>query len=213
MFLLMLAGPFVVLGQESTHLWTGLTIQKNLNKKWALTVNGQWRFTENVSLLGAYIGEAGLGYKINKRWKAELNYRYIGRRKYDKSEQAYYYRPYHRFYGDISYDRKTGPVKLEYRIRYQNQFKDDDGALENQKSYVRNRLEVSYPNKTRITPFVSGDVFYLVGGGFEEIRWKAGTDIKVNKHHSFTIGAFTTQEISTLSVSDLTIVAGYKLKF
>lgn len=205
--------PLAGFSQETTNLWAGLSVSKNLGRKFSVNVNGQWRFTEDMSTLGAYIGEVGLGYKLNKRWKAEVNYRYIGRRKYDKGEASYYYRPYHRFYGDVIYDRKVSVLKLEYRIRYQNQYKDDNGTVENDKSYIRNKLELGYPNKSRFTPYVSADLFYMIGHDFEEVRYKAGTEIKLNKKNSLNIGAFTTAELTETKTRDLTVVVGYKFKF
>lgn len=213
--LLIMTPGFILAQDRTTNLWAGLGVTKSLGAGFSANVNAQWRFTEDFTTLGSYIGEAGVGYKINKHWKAELNYRYIGRRKYDKSEASYYYRPYHRFYGDISYDRKIfSLLKLDYRIRYQNQFKDDEGSIENDKSYIRNKLELAYPNKSRFTPFVSADLFYQLKGEFDEIRYKGGVDVKLSKKHSLNAGVFTSQELGAATVvKDLTIVVGYKFKF
>lgn len=37
-------------------LWTGVSVEKKFTKNFAVQVNGQTRFTEDVSLLGSYLG-------------------------------------------------------------------------------------------------------------------------------------------------------------
>lgn len=213
-FLICFALPLSGLAQtRNTNLWTGISVSKNITKKISLEFDGQWRINNNLSTTGAYIAELGAGYKFNKHWEVNAFYRFISRRKYDKGDAAYVFKQYHRFYANLIYDRKIAFLKLTYRLRYQNQFKDDNGALENDKSYLRNRIELAYPNKTKFTPALSADLFYRMGEAFDEIRYKAEVDYKINKKNTITVGGFTSHEFESTALNELTFLLTYKLKF
>lgn len=213
LFIITLLLPIFGFSQtKTTNLWAGINVSKSITKKISLELDGQWRITNNLSTTGSYIAELGANYKFNKHWEVSAFYRFISRRKYDKGDAAYVFQPYHRFYANLIYDRKIGFLKFAYRLRYQNQFKDDNGNLENNKSYLRNRLEVSYPNKTKFTPAISADLFYRVGEAFDEIRYKAEVDYKFNKRNVLTLGGFVSHEFTDSKPDDFTLLLTYKLK-
>ena len=213
LFILCLALPLAGLAQErNTNLWTGINFSKSITKKISLEAEAQWRLTNNLTTTGSSIAELGAGYKFNKHWEVSVFYRFISRRKYDKGDEAYVFKPYHRFYSNLSYDHKIAFLKFAYRLRYQNQFKDDNGTLENDKSYLRNRIELSYPNKTKFTPAISADLFYRMGEAFDEVRYKADVDYKINKKNTITLGGFISHEFDNTELDDFTIQITYKLK-
>lgn len=212
-FLLSLSIPLAGLAQgRNTNLWTGINVSKNITKKISLEADAQWRITNNLTTTGSYIAELGAGYKFNKHWEISAFYRFISRRKYDNGDEAYVFKTYHRFYANLNYDHKIAFLKFAYRLRYQNQFKDDNGILENDKSYLRNRIELSYPNKTKFTPAVSADLFYRMGEAFDEVRYKADIDYKINKKNTITLGGFISHEFADTELDDFTIQLTYKLK-
>lgn len=213
LLILLIFIPVTVFSQEQNiNLWTRVNVAKKITKKISLELDGQWRLNNNLTTTGAYVAELGAGYKLNKHWEVSAFYRFISRRKYDKSEGEYVYKPYHRFYANVSYNRKIGFLKFDYRLRYQNQFKDDNGLLENDKSYLRNKLEIAYPNKSRFTPAVSADLFYRIGEAFDELRYRAEVDYKINKRNIITIGGFVSHEFNNTKLDDFTLLVSYKLK-
>lgn len=199
-------------------VWAGVGVEKKFGKSFSVEANGQVRFTDNFTITRAYLGEVGLGYRLSKHWKLGAFYRYTGRRKYDKEEGKYYYRPYHRFYGELSFDHKIwGGLKGDYRLRYQNQFKDDVEGLVADNSYVRTKFELSYDFKKRVTPFVSADIFYLIAqspdaSGIDQIRTKVGVDISLTKRQSLSVSVFTDVPVNAGSVTDVFGNVGYRLK-
>jgi hypothetical protein len=193
-------------------LWTGANVQYRLGKTFELHANAQLRFSDNVTVTRAYLGEMGVSYNINKHWALAAYYRYTERLKFNKGTAEWYYQPYHRFFGELSYDHKLGKnLNLDYRLRYQNQFKDNNDALVADKSYLRNKLEFSYNTSTRLTPFVSADLFYQLGSTFDQVRYKAGLDVKLNKQQSFELSAFKDIPLGGGSSEGLVIGATYKL--
>lgn len=199
---------------QTIGLWSGVDFEKKLNKSFSVNVSGQARFSDEISTLKSYLGEVGVEYKLNKHWGASVYYRHLKRRKLDKDTDEYYYRTYQRFYANITYGQKlTKWLKLDYRLRYQNQFKDDDAGLVNDGSYLRNKVELTYKNKSRFTPSVSADLFYLLGTGVDQIRLKSVVNIEVNKHNSFDVGVFTDYPILENVANNAIISVGYKMKW
>lgn len=204
---------------EGMGLWTGVAAELRLTKKLELNAGVQTRFSDNIQVTRAYLGELGLTYKLTKHWDVSGFYRYTGRLKKNKETDTWYYRPYHRFYGEVSYDNKIWKgLKLDYRLRYQNQFKDDNDAVVADKSYFRNKLEMSWENTSRFTPFVSADLFYRIGNAeqsaaFDQVRYKAGTNVRFSKVHSLDLFLFRDAEINHSGESSgLILGATYKLK-
>ncbi len=206
--------PLAVSAQNpALGVWAGAGVEKRLGKSFSVEVNGQVRITDNFSVTRAYLGELGLGYRLTKRWKIGAFYRYAGRRKFNKETLDYYYRPYHRFYAELSYDQKLWRgLKGDYRLRYQNQFKDDAEGIVADKSYIRNKLELSYDFKTRFTPFVSADIFYRIGTGIDQVRSKIGVDISLTKRQSLSVSVFTDVPVNDGPITDVFGNVGYKLK-
>ncbi|PRY30417.1 uncharacterized protein DUF2490 [Spirosoma oryzae] len=214
-----LAIPFYSSAQTSgLGLWTGADADLRLTKKFVLNAKAQVRFSDNIQVTRAYLGELGFTYKLTKHWDISAYYRYTGRLKRNDEKTGYYYRPYHRFYGEVNYGTKLGNgIKLAYRLRYQNQFKDDNDATVSDKSYLRNKVEISYGNPSRFTPFVSADLFYRIDridgdNGFDQIRYKTGTNIEFNKIHSLDLFLFTDAPIGSSTDKAVPILgATYKV--
>ena len=205
--------------EEGLGLWTGVATDFRLTKKLTLNANAQLRFSDNIQVTRAYLGELGLSYKLTKHWEVAGYYRYTGRLKKNQETDAYYYRPYHRFYGELSYDRKVWQgLKVAYRLRYQNQFKDDNDAVVADQSYLRNKVEIGWSNSSRLTPFVSADLFYRLAqtsnpGGFDQVRYRLGTNLRFSRLHSLDLSVFKDAELNGSGESSGLIVgATYKLK-
>lgn len=170
--------------------WVGADGDIKLSKKWEVNLKAQVRFSDNLQITRAFLGEAGVTYNIIKNLSVSGYYRYTGRLKKNADKTGYYYRPYHRFYAEANYKVKLVDwLRLSYRLRYQNQFMDDDASLVADKSYLRNRVELTYKNSSRFSPFISADLFYRLnsdngGNSFNQIRYKTGTNIAINKRNS-----------------------------
>lgn len=195
--------------QSDVSLWTGGTVEKKITKKLGFNIGAQVRMPDNVSYTQSYLGELGVYYKPLKGMEVSAYYRFINKRKDETKE----WKNRHRFYYNVSYGKKFGKFKVEDRLRFQYQFKDNDGEIGYDKSYFRNKIEVEYDSKSDFTPFVSADLFYQIGGGFNQIRPKAGVSYKINKKNALQLSVFKDVAINTTAVSQTTFVVGYKLKF
>lgn len=179
-------GIISVHAQDGVGLRTGINLQKKVTKKVTLNLNGQARFNNNISYLQTYLFELGGEYKLSKAFDAAIYYRFVNRKK----DETKNFNQRHRFYADLSYDKKFGVIKFQNRLRYQHQFKDNDGVTEFDASYIRNKIELSYDNKSNFTPYLSNDFFFQIGGTLDQLRPKVGINYKINKKNSIDLSVF-----------------------
>jgi hypothetical protein len=173
-------------GQDGVGLRSGINLQKKVNKEFTINLNGQARFNNNISYLQTYLFELGAEYKISKSFDAAVYYRFVNRKKNEIAD----FNKRHRFYADLSYGKKFGSIKFENRLRYQHQFKDNDGITEFDASYIRNKIELSYDNKSNFTPYLSNDFFFQIGGTLDQLRPKVGISYKINKKNAIDLSIF-----------------------
>lgn len=194
--------------QEGTSLWTGVSLEKKINKKIELSLGAQIRMPENISYTQSYLGELGVTYKLMKNLDITGYYRFINKRK----DETKLWKNRHRFYVDLAYDKKIGVIKFENRLRYQHQFKDNDGEVGFDSSYLRNKIELSYPNKTKLTPYISGDLFYEIGNTINQLRPAVGVNYKLNKKNALQFGLMQNIDLVDGNNSGAILRVGYKLK-
>lgn len=207
-FLFILCSNFSANAQTGLGLWASASVEKKLNKKFTISLDGQARFVENISYLQTYLADFGLDYKINKHFNIAGNYRFSSRRKNELKD----FKNRHRFYGDLSYNNKFKKFKFENRLRYQHQFQDNDGEIGFDASYLRNKVEFSFPNKSKLTPYLSGDLFYKIGNQFDQVRPKIGATYKINKSNSIDASVLTNIDLTGIVPANPIIGFNYKLK-
>lgn len=191
--------------------WVSLSAEKKLVKKVSLEGNVQLRELDFTNKIDKYVAELGVNFNLPKGFETSIFYRYNS--SYKKKSDLY--EPTHRFYGNINYSKKLSKkLELGYRFRYQNQFKDDtNGELASDKSYLRNKIELEFPNKSNFKPSIGADFFYQIGYTFDQVRIKAGTTYKINKRQRISADIFTDQAIKTGKANTLIFQLDYKYKF
>ena len=200
----------ILFAQTEEGVWLNVGINKKVTKKVAIDLSIENRWTGLADFHQTYFGQFGVSYKIHKNISLSGYYRLINRRKDETSE----YKRRHRFYGNLQVDKKFGIIGAKYRLRYQNQFRDTDNELTFDNSYLRHKFEIALNTKTFLTPYVSGDWFYQLGGGFDEVRYKAGVDLKLTKAHRLDIGAFLSQPLGSSTENKRIIYdVAYTFKF
>jgi Protein of unknown function (DUF2490) len=194
--------------QDGVGLRSGVSLEKKITKKVTLNATGQLRFNNNISYLQTYMFELGGEYKISKSFDAAVYYRFANRRKDETKE----FKNRHRFYADLGYGKKFGPIKLENRLRYQHQFKDNDGVTEFDASYIRDKIEASYSNKSKFTPYLSNDFFFQIGGTLDQLRPKVGISYKINKKNAVDLSVFKDVDLVGTETYGPVLGLAYKLK-
>lgn len=204
--------PRLVLSQsEPFGLWSTAEIEKKWGKKWSTALQFQTRHANKASYLQTYFWDASLGYKLTKNLEISANYRNIHRKKNENKA----FKKRDRYYADLSYSTKFAKIKWNNRLRYQHQFKDNDGLNEFDASYLRFKTGVALASKSKWVPYINADLFYLIQDkSINQIRPKLGLDYKFDKHN--TLGCGLQRDVSTISgVSNgpLTWAVNYSFKF
>lgn len=207
--------PILCFSQANDYgLWSGISIEKKITKKFSISLNGQNRLMNNFSTTRSWLGEGGLSYKLFKGFEISGTYRYIYFNNYKPKKQIYVFEPRHRYYGDISYQFDVKSIKISNRLRYQNQFKDNGNELVEDKSYLRHKIEIESNRKNRLKPYISSDFFYQLGGiGLDQVRIKVGVNVKTFKGQSIDIAPFLNLPINDpTSNKELILQLNYKIK-
>lgn len=199
---------FNLMAQEGTALWSGIQIDKKVHKKFEINFNAQVRLADNFSYARTFLAELGAGYKLNKNWEIAAYYRFINRRKNEYKD----FKIRHRYYADLAYKKKWGAIKFNYRVRYQYQFKDNDNEYTFDSSYLRNKFEISYPNKSKFSPYISADFFYEISKTFDQVRPKIGVNWEINKKNNLEASLFTNLDFQGIDKAIPIIGLNYHLK-
>lgn len=195
-------------------LWLSAGIEKKINSKVSICLNPTFRFNENITELGSVFADIGSEYKLNKRIRFALNYRFVSRRNIDDS-----YGLRHRFYADFSYRKKINRISFTYRLRMQNQYTDllssEDGR--NPDYAIRNKLQLKYETDTKYSPFVSGEIWYGINYEeklFNRYRLVAGLNYEINKYSSIVLSYIFQREFNTSNPeTDYITSIGYNYSF
>jgi hypothetical protein len=200
--------------QRDAGLWTSISLDVKVTQKLTAGVSQEFRFNENVSELGTYFTDAGLGYKISKNLQVAANYRFIQKRRVDDS-----YSPRHRFYLDVKFRKKIKPFNFQLRSRLQDQYADigraaDGGIAE---YYSRNKFSLEWDNRKSFKPFVSVELFsplnYPREYAFDNMRYVAGIELAYSKHHNFEFFYMIQKEFHAANpVTDYIAGVGYLFK-
>jgi hypothetical protein len=178
-------------------LWLSATVEKKINSRFSASFNPALRFNENVTEIGTAFADAGLEYKLNKRIKLSVNYRFISRRKIDNS-----YGLRHRFYFDFTYRKKIQRFVATYRLRLLEQYTEiysrETGKIPDYA--IRNKLQLRYETDTKYTPFISGELWYSIDykeNLFNQFRLVGGIEYEINKFSSVTLSYIFQKEFNT----------------
>jgi len=183
-----LFSPVLLAQQKDAGLWTNISLEVKVADKLTATVSQEFRFNENISELGAYFTDAGLGYKFNKFFQVAANYRFTQRRRVDDS-----YSPRNRFYVDLKFQKKFKPIEFQFRTRLQDQYADIGRASEGgiAEYYSRNKFSIKWELNKLFKPYLSVEVFsplnYPRLNAFDNIRTSAGVEYALSKHHNFDL--------------------------
>ncbi len=186
--------------EEPGGIWTSLTIEKDLTKKWSVDTEIEFRsngFSPSRDRFGIQLGTY---YELFRRFKLGASYDWMNVNDDYKFNDAGdirtdYYQNRHRINVQAVYRYDIGDFRIQLRERLRATFKDDsdrlmeDGTINNNRinpDYVwRNRLKISY-NKKKVdwTPYISFETYYLLNDP-AEIRFYDAKDNDFRVGHSY----------------------------
>lgn len=204
---------------EDAQVWTSISLEKKLSPRFSFTLSPEVRFIENVNQLGASFVDGGLSYKLSKAIKLSAAYRISN--KWDSNEG---FERRNRFMTDLDLRYKIKPFILMNRLRYQSQYAESyfpEQRDQGPKNYLRERLMLKLDLDRRISPFLSGELFYhlnhpLENGvyNFDNLRTALGFNYEVNTWFTLGLSYLIQQEFNVVApMRDYVAAIDLKLSF
>lgn len=183
--------------QEDAEFWTGISLEKKINKKFTLGLSEEFRFNENVSRIEQFFTNVGLTYKISKNISWGVSYRFVQKQELDNT-----YNSSNKIYTDLrlkkSISRFSFSLRNRYQFKYVNLFSEGETNTDN---YLRNKLSIKYNvKKSPFTPFIGAETYLKLNKDeYKEIdryRLTMGTSYKINKESKLSMFYRIEQDIN-----------------
>ncbi len=215
-YIITLAGIFLIVNTSAqvTGEWLSAEIEFDLPKKFSLETSLEARVLNPGGIgLHKFFGQAGVNYKISKRFDLTFKYRYSMR-----LEENMHYYPRHRLMFDFKFDYPVERFKFDYRGRFQRISKTyiNDQLDLIPYMHFRNKFEVSYNVKGNpILPSVFIEIFSplneLSRKLSDEFRFGADVSYPIAKNQSLTGGIIFINEQFESQLSGIIFTLEYKI--
>ncbi len=195
--------------------WTSIGISKKLGKNWKLSLDQEFRFTNDISKFDTYFTDLGVDYKLNKHFSLGANYRF-----YQNKNKDLDFVTQHRWNTDVKYKQKINRFTLAYRLRFQN--KDEDfftGESSNNLYNLRNKFSVDYNiKKFKFDPFLDVEIYRQLEdvntSELSKLRWTLGLEYSLKKFGDLEMFYRIDNELNQSYNKDSYIIGlGYKFSF
>lgn len=203
----------ICFAQNSPILRTSIGAEKKLTKKISIETKLETRYYSPVYIDAAAFNffrlfELGANYKITKQLSASAFYRYGLR----KNNEFADFEGRNRYFVNLAYQTKFNKFKLNNRLRYQQQYRDNDELTELQSSFWRYKLESSYKINSKLSPYLATEFFYKTQTQkIDQLRVSTGLNYKINKNNNLEVGVF--QDFNSSNNNLFNIELGYKFDF
>ena len=219
-------------------MWGEVNVEKKLSKKWSIGGGLEYRSRDNLKTTDRWSVGVDAGYKITDWLKASAGYSLLNDHNYKENSKDTKYADYwglrHRFNVSLTASKSFGNLNVSLRERWQYTYRPektvtryyvntttshDAGDEADEHTYTgkgknvwRNRLQLKYKLSPVWRPYVNAETY--VANGFDKIRYAAGTEIRLNKQHSFDVKYLFQKEYGDDDEGNRHIIGiGYTFKF
>ena len=194
-------------------VWTDIGVEQKLNSRWSVEGGAELRTRDNSKELDRWSLGADVNYKLTNWLKLSAGYMLIDDHRYNLNDKGTKYADFwglrHRFNVSLTASQSFGDLSVSLRERWQytyrpemtvaryyvrtnsikgyeeGEYADDHTYSGKGKNVWRNRLMLKYKLSRTIRPYVSAES--SVASGLEKMRYGAGSEIRLDKHHSFDV--------------------------
>lgn len=178
-------------------MWATLNASHDLNKRWSLGMESQFRLDDNFTMYDASVIDIGASYKISKMLKTAATYRF------GNSQRVY--REFvnrHRFAFDFRIDEGFGEWDLDLRFRYQAAFDASSVGEQNAdlKDAMRYRLKADRKLISKTSLAVSLELFQNTRWYqpmLTDWRFRSEVSRKIAKRQSVSLGYMVQRQMNT----------------
>jgi hypothetical protein len=158
-----------------------LGLEMKLNKRFAVTLDQQDRFTKNVADFTRASLDLGLSYKINRFIRVKADYVFI-----TKKNNLGYFTERNWYYGAVVLKHDIGKWKFFYRNMYQVRMAPVNSYEAGiSRTYDRNKLTIRHETTRRLSLWVAEEIYIPLNSpatkGIERARHIGGLTIKTFK--------------------------------
>jgi hypothetical protein len=205
-FLYILAFSLICFGVQSQEKGPGNWLiyigSKQLNSKWNLHHEVQYRNYNAIGDLEQLLLRTGLGYNISEKSNLLLGYGYINSENYARNDQEKFTVEEHRIFQQFITKQNIGKVTLQHRYRFEQRFVESDF-----KTRFRYFLSMNIPLKNPKYYLSTYNEIFLNGSSniFDRNRVYGGFGYKLSKGIKFELG-YMSQVFETSNRDQLNII-------
>lgn len=193
--------------------WTSVSLDKKLSKQFTLGTELELRTGNNLKNIDRWSAGISLDYRLAKWLKASAGYTYL----YDYHPETYtyqddgdlnkrtmtYFGSRHRLNVSLTASKDFGKLSVSLRERWQYTYRPEqtNRRMDYQHSDLgysypvkgkatnmwRNKLQLKYKATSLLQPYLYGET-YVGGSGFDKLRLSLGTELKLSKQSSLSVG-------------------------
>lgn len=204
--------PATLPAQDDFGIWATAGVEKKIDKKWSVGAEAEYRSRDNLQQTDRWSIGVETKYRIFPWLKAGAGYDFIYANNpehttYKKSGRinkirSSWWGPRHRLHFDLTGSLHLGRFGLSLRERWQYTYRASESSVARYdcddeewetcsvrgkgKNVLRSRLMAEYDiPHIPVTPYVSAELYNA--WSVVKVRYTAGADWKVSKHHSIGI--------------------------
>lgn len=170
--------------------WFSVVAKYNISDGFSASLEECWRISE-LSMSSQTYTTFGLGYKINKQFKAGFDFRFAQKGSFLNTENID-----SRYNFDLAFKEKIGDVKINARTRFQSRYRDLNTSKYGKipQNYSRNKIEFSYKLPSDLSIGFSTEFFIHLSEAkdmdryLDEIRYGLSAEYRFGENH--TLSAF-----------------------
>jgi hypothetical protein len=172
--------PSLARADSDAQLWLAAGASHDLTRRVAIELEQELRFDQDMSRVAAVLPELRAGVEVVSWLRLGGGYRFAYER--DGSGDLVIR---HRLDAEARPRVELGPVRLGYRLRFQEQLRGADG-MDGFRHTLRNRVDARWRVARRLAPGASAEAFHSLGDGeairLHKLRFTFGTAIDLDTH-------------------------------
>lgn len=205
LFVMLQLSPTNVQAGDDFGIWGEVQAEKKLSSRWSLGAGVEYRSRDNLTATDRWSFGVEGSYQIARWLKATVGYTLLDDHHHNEYSNGTTYTDYwgirHRFNVSLTGSVNWGAFTFSLRERWQYSYRPektaqiyetgtDAGAGEKVyagkgKNVWRNRMQVKMKLSNMFRPYVNAESW--VAKGLEKMRYNAGTELVLDKHHSLDV--------------------------
>jgi hypothetical protein len=175
-FALLLSWTHCAQGQQQDFVGvTGISVSKQLNRSWDVTVGTQASFNQNLNELWFAFSDVSLGYSINRNWSTEFHVRQIGFRNlentYEHRQLFYHTLQWSKGFGKWSFGARNRLQQLVYGEHFNDAYR---GPVWYNRNHFSVRYRINYYWAINATADIMVPLNHVRRSGIDQFRCSAG---------------------------------------